>query len=86
MDLVSLLTNYFLRRLENIHFQNHPLGHLGGWATPWSAEKMLDFHQRVDILAHARTAQKGFSAEKTEKGSLLSCAPDDPIGQGTETN
>ena len=22
--------------------QNHPLGHLGGWATPWSAEEMLD--------------------------------------------
>ena len=22
--------------------QNHSLGHFGGWATPWSAEKMLD--------------------------------------------
>ena len=22
--------------------QNHPSGHLGGWATPWSAEEKLD--------------------------------------------
>ena len=30
--------------------QNHPLGHLGGWATLLSAEEMLDGqHQRVDI-------------------------------------
>ena len=31
--------------------------HLGGWATPWSAEKMLDGQCHcVDVLAHARTA------------------------------
>ena len=37
--------------------QNHPSGHLGGWATPWSAEEMLDGQrQRVGILANARTA------------------------------
>ena len=40
--------------------QNHPSGHTGGWATPWSAEEMLDGqHQRVDTSAHARTAHKG---------------------------
>ena len=40
--------------------QNHPSGHLGGLATPWSAEKVLDGqHQRVDIPAHARSAHKG---------------------------
>ena len=34
--------------------QNHPSGHLGGWATTWSVEEMLDgHHQRVDIPAHA---------------------------------
>ena len=70
--------------------QNHPLGHLGGRTTPWSAEEMLDGqHQRVDILAHARTAHKGPPAEKTGRGSLLnrlSCPLDDPIGHGTELN
>ena len=41
--------------------KNHPSGHLGGWATPWSAEEMLHGqHQRVDIPAHARTAHNGF--------------------------
>ena len=36
--------------------KNHSSGHLGGWATPWSAEEMLDGqHQRVDIPASART-------------------------------
>ena len=33
-------------------FQNHPSGHLGGCATPWSTEEMLDGqHQRLDIPA-----------------------------------
>ena len=37
--------------------QNHPSGHLGGWTTRWSAEELLNGqYQRVDILAHARTA------------------------------
>ena len=32
-------------------------GHLGGWATLWSAEEMLNGqHQRVGILAHATGA------------------------------
>ena len=39
--------------------QNHPPGYLGGWATPWSAEEMLDGqHQRVDTSAPARAAHK----------------------------
>ena len=39
---------------------NHPLGHLGGWATPWSAEEMLDGqHQRVDISVHTRSDHEG---------------------------
>ena len=39
---------------------HHPSGHLGGWATLWLAEEMLDGqHQRVNIPAHARTTHKG---------------------------
>ena len=38
--------------------KNHPSGHLGEWATLWSAEEMLDGqHQRVDIPAHVRTTR-----------------------------
>ena len=61
--------------------QNHPSRHLGGWATPWSAEEMMDGqHQRVCTPAHARTAHKGLRQEKTGRGSLLkcpSCPPDE---------
>ena len=40
--------------------QNHPLGHLGGWATARSTDGMLDGqHQRVDIPVYARPAHKG---------------------------
>ena len=40
--------------------QNHPSGHLGGWATPWSAEEALGRQQqRVGIPASFRTAHKG---------------------------
>ena len=43
-------------------------GHLGGWATPWSAEDMMDGqHQRVDIIAHAGTAQKGLLQKRLGK-------------------
>ena len=46
-------------------------GHLGGWATPWSAEKMLDGqHQRVNIPANARTAHKGLLQKRLEKDDL----------------
>ena len=68
--------------------ENRPSGHLGGWATPWSAEEMLyGQHLWVDIPAHARAAQKGPLQKKTGRGSLLSrpsCLFDDSIGQGTE--
>ena len=70
--------------------QNHPSEQLGRWATPWSAEEMLDGkHQRADVFAHARTADNGLLQKKTGRGSLLnrpSCSPDEPIGQGTELN
>ena len=49
--------------------QNHPSGHLGGWATPWSAEEMLNGqHQSVDIPAHARAAHKGLLQKRLEEG------------------
>ena len=49
--------------------QNHPSGHLGGRATPWSAEEMLGGqHQRVDIHAHARAAHKGLLRKGLEQG------------------
>ena len=45
--------------------QNHPSRHLGGKATPWSVEEMLDGQrQRVDIPAHARTAHNGLRKKK----------------------
>ena len=48
--------------------QNHPSGHLGGWAMLWSAEEILDGqHQRVAILAHARTAHKGLLQKRLEE-------------------
>ena len=48
---------------------NRASGHLGGWwATPWSAEEMLDGqHQTVDIPALARTAHKGLLQKKKKK-------------------
>ena len=48
--------------------RNHPLGHLGVWAAPWSAEEMLDGqHQRVDIPVHARTNHKGLLQKRQEE-------------------
>ena len=47
--------------------QKHPSGHLGGWATLWSAEEMLEGqHQRVDMPAHARTAHNGLLQKTLE--------------------
>ena len=47
---------------------NHPSGHLGGWATPWSSEEMLDgHHQRVDIRALAKTAHNGLLQKRLEE-------------------
>ena len=79
-------------------FQNHSSGYLGRWATPWSAEEMLDGqHQRVDIPAHARTAHREGLLQKRQEEDLcwIIChAPpprtpsplplDDPMGQGTK--
>ena len=48
--------------------QNRPSGHIGGRATSWSAEEMLDGqYQRVDIPAHARTARKGLLQKRLEE-------------------
>ena len=74
--------------------QNQPSRHLGGWATPWSAEERLDGqYQRMDISAHKKILKKNCSqgppAEKTGRGSMLNrplCPYDDPIGQETELN
>ena len=45
---------------------------LGGWATPWSAEKILDGqHQRVDVPVSARAAHKGFYIKKKRLGDEL---------------
>ena len=47
--------------------QNHPSGHLGGWATPWSVEETLDGQRiRMDIPAYARTAHKSLLQERLE--------------------
>ena len=59
--------------------QNPPSGHPGGWATPWSAEEMLDGrHQRVNIPAYARAAHKGLLHERLEEG-LCWIVPHDPL-------
>ena len=40
----------------------------GGWATPWSAEEMLDEqHQKVDILVHVRPAHNGLLQKRLEE-------------------
>ena len=42
--------------------------HLWEWATPWSAEEMLEGkRQRLDIPAHARTAQNGLLKKRREE-------------------
>ena len=70
--------------------QNHPWGYLRGWATPWSAEEMVDGQcQRADIPAHCQNCAQWPPAENTGRESLLkrlSCPADDPIGQRTELN
>ena len=43
-------------------------GHLGGWATSWSAEEMLDWqHQRMGALAHAGTGHDGLLQKRLEE-------------------
>ena len=46
----------------------HPSGRLGGWATPRSAEEMLDGQrQRVHIPAQARTADNSLLQKRLEE-------------------
>ena len=75
--------------------QNHLSGHFGGWATPWSAEEMLDGHcQKVDILSMPEQLAIASCRKKKKTGreSLLnrpSYSHIDPIGKGqkwTELN
>ena len=66
-----------LSREENLHgsgmshamtaSSKRPSRHHELWATPWSAEEMLDRqHQRVDIHAYARTAHMGLLQKRLE--------------------
>ena len=41
-------------------------GTSGGWATPWSAEEMLDWRQRMDVPTYARTAEDGLLQNRLE--------------------
>ena len=56
-------TETFMVRACHISWQplqNHSPGLLGGWVILWSVENVLDGQpQRVDIPAHARTADSG---------------------------
>ena len=50
------------------HLQNHPSGHLWGWATLWLAKDMLDGqHQRVDVPAHAKAPHNGLLQKRLEQ-------------------
>ena len=65
--------------------QNHPLGHLGGWTTLWSAEEMLDGQRkRVDSPAHARSAHIDRLQLKTGRGSLPDRPPCLPATQSVK--
>ena len=69
--------------------QSHMSGHLGGFATQWSAEEMPDGqHQRLDIPPYARTAHKSLLKKdwKICAESSVMYPQTDPIGQGTEQN
>ena len=50
--------------------KNHPSGHRGGWATPWSAEEMLDKESKGDSSLPMPELPTT-AAEKTGRGSLL---------------
>ena len=72
--------------------QNHPSGHLGRWATPWTAEEMLDGqHQEWAFLLPMPEWLSRASCRKRLKEDLCwiichNCLPDKPIGQWTELN
>ena len=61
--------------------QNRLSGHLGGWATPRSAEEMLDGQHQSGDPCPCQNCSQWSPAEKTGRGSLVnrpSCAPPSP--------
>ena len=53
---------------DTLEDEHRASGHLGGWATPWSAEEVLDGqHDRLDIPAYARAAHVGLQQESLEE-------------------
>ena len=65
-DMLLLLSS--LCHTPRQPLQKHPSRHVGGWATPWSAEEMLDGqHQRVDIPVHDRTANNGLLQKRLKE-------------------
>ena len=59
--------------------QNHPSGHLEGWAVLWSAEETLYGQlQRVDLPAHARTAHNNLLQKRLEE-NLCQIIPHVPL-------
>ena len=71
--------------------QHHPKGHLGEWATSWSAEEML-YGPRPELhtMASCRIDWKRVFAESSAFSlphpNPQPPLPDDPVGQGTELN
>ena len=70
--------------------ENHPSGHLGGWATPWSAEvKLMDNIKKWTSLPNARNAYRGLLQKTLEEHFcwiVCHVSPNDPVGQGTNMN
>ena len=56
-------------RTPRQHLQNHPSGHLRGWATPWQAEEMLD-GQHQSGQSPCQSCSQGSPAEKSGRGYL----------------
>ena len=66
--------------------QNHRSGRLGGWATLWSAEEMLDGQLGgLDVPAHVKAAHDDRPQERLEESSPTSF-PTNPVSQGRELN
>ena len=81
----SVKTKLLTSQTPRQPLQNYPSGHLGGWATPWSAEEMLDGQrQRADITAYDGPAHDGLPQKRPEELNRPACPTDEPIGQGTE--
>ena len=68
--LLYSATNRMVRACHALQqaLPNHPSGHLGGWATPWSAEELLaGRRQRVDIPAYVGTAHDDVPQKRLEE-------------------